>query len=121
MRGYILSACLFLAAFLCFPAHSRAEIWDGDTRWGATPLHKLERGVINLCTCPLELPASMVSVADEKGEIFGFVIGAAEGAVTVLFRAVSGAYDTLTFFIPSYSRPIMEPEYAIESFEEAMR
>jgi putative exosortase-associated protein (TIGR04073 family) len=115
----VISLC---AALLFLPAASlKAELDDEDTRWGGTPIHKLERGAINIITCPLELPASMISVADQKGEIFGFAIGAAEGAFTTVFRAVSGVYDTVTFFIPPYNRPIMEPEYAIESFDEAFK
>jgi putative exosortase-associated protein (TIGR04073 family) len=115
---FFLTVFFLAAAISCvFSADAMAEIGDSDMRWGCTPLHKLERGVINICTCPLELPASMISVADEKGEIFGFFIGTAEGVVTSAFRALSGVYDTLTFLIPSYSKPIMEPEYAIQSLE----
>ncbi|MDD5128965.1 MAG: exosortase system-associated protein, TIGR04073 family [Candidatus Omnitrophica bacterium] len=108
---------LTVAILSYFVADIRAEIGDEDMRWGSTPLHKLERGLVNVCTCPLELPASMISVADEKGEIFGFFIGAAEGVFASVFRALSGIYDTLTFFIPSYSKPIMQPEYAIQSLQ----
>jgi putative exosortase-associated protein (TIGR04073 family) len=118
----IVLVAFFLTAAILFTPAARAvaEIGDEDLRWGCTPMHKLERGLVNICTFPLELPASMISVADEKGEIFGFIIGAVEGLAASVFRAVSGAYDTLTFFIPSYSKPIMEPEYALQSLEKAL-
>lgn len=116
-----LSFFLIMAALFIFTGSLKAELDDEDIRWGGTPLHKLERGLINICTCPVELPASMMSVADEKGEIFGFFIGAAEGLFTTAFRAISGVYDTLTFFIPSYCKPLMEPEYAIQSLENASK
>ena len=121
MRIYLCKFFLTVVILFSFTASLRAEIGDEDIRWGGTPLHKLERGLINICTFPLELPASMMSVADEKGEIFGFLIGAVEGLFTSAFRALSGAYDTLTFFIPSYTKPIMQPEYALQSLENAQK
>lgn len=121
MKLYLSIFCLITVTLLIFAGSLRAEIDDKDIRWPATPLHKLERGVINIITCPIELPASMLSVADEKGEIFGLFIGAAEGVFTTLFRALAGVYDTATFLIPSYSKPIMEPEYAIQSLENAQK
>ncbi|MDD5282289.1 MAG: exosortase system-associated protein, TIGR04073 family [Candidatus Omnitrophica bacterium] len=121
MRFSLFILCLIAAIIFNFTGSLKAEISDGDPRWGGSPLHKLERGAINIITCPIELPASMLSVADEKGEIFGFFIGAAEGVFTALFRALSGIYDTATFLIPSYSKPIMEPEYAIQSLEDALK
>ena len=117
MKIYFLVFCLTMVVLFNFTGSLRAEIGDQDLRWGGTPLHKLERGVVNIFTCPLELPASMISVAHEKGEIFGFLIGAAEGVFTTVFRAASGVYDTVTFMIPSYTKPLMEPEYAIQSLE----
>jgi putative exosortase-associated protein (TIGR04073 family) len=110
-----------MVIFFNFSGILRAELGEQDTRWAGTPVHKLERGLINIVTCPVELPASMLSVADEKGQIFGFFIGTAEGLFTTLFRALSGLYDTATFLIPSYSKPIMEPEYALQSLDNAQK
>ncbi|MFA4993527.1 MAG: exosortase system-associated protein, TIGR04073 family [Candidatus Omnitrophota bacterium] len=111
--------CLTIVVFFGFAGSLRAEFDAQDTRWAGTPMHKLERGLINIVTCPIELPASMISVSNEKGQIFGFFIGTAEGLFTTLFRALSGVYDTVTFLIPSYSKPIIQPEYAIQSLENA--
>ncbi|MDD5561256.1 MAG: exosortase system-associated protein, TIGR04073 family [Candidatus Omnitrophica bacterium] len=113
---------LFLAAVILFSfeVYSRADL-DEDVQWEGTPIHKLERGLINIVTSPVEIPASMLSVADEKGQIFGFVIGTAEGIFTTVFRALSGIYDTATFLIPSYSKPIMQPEYAMQSLDNAIK
>ncbi len=121
MRAYLFTLLLAAILVLGSAACLKAEIGDEDMRWGCTPVHKLERGLVNICTFPLELPASMISVADEKGEVFGFIIGAVEGLAASAFRGVSGVYDTLTFFIPSYRKPLMQPEYAIQSLENAMR
>ena len=118
---FIFILCLTATVLFNFIGNLGAELGGEDAKWEATPLHKLERGVINIITSPVELPASMLSVADEKGEIFGFFIGAAEGVFTTLFRALSGLYDTATFLIPSYSKPIMQPEYALQSLENAQK
>jgi len=119
MRIHLFIFCLAMFILFSFAGSLKADIGDQDVRWEGTPLHKLERGVVNIFTSPVELPASMINVANEKGEIFGFIIGAAEGLFTTLFRAASGVYDTVTFMIPSYTKPIMEPEYAIQSLDNS--
>ncbi len=121
MRVTLFVLCLTTFTLFSFTGILNAELDNEDIRWGGTPLHKLERGVTNIFTSPIELPASMISVANEKGEIFGFLIGTAEGLFTFVFRLISGAYDTTTFFIPSYTKPIMQPEYAVQSLENALR
>ena len=121
MRISLFVFCLAMVILFNFTGSLRAELSDEDLSWSGTPIHKLERGLINIFSSPLELPASMMSVADEKGEVFGFLIGTIEGVFTTLFRAVSGVYDTVTFLIPSYSKPIMEPEYAIQSLQNARK
>jgi putative exosortase-associated protein (TIGR04073 family) len=121
MKTALFILCLTAVILFNFTQSLNAELNNEDTRLGGTPLHKLERGVVNIFTSPVELPASMISVAKEKGEIFGFFIGTAEGLFTFVFRLISGVYDTATFFIPSYSIPIMQPEYATQSLENALR
>ncbi|MFA5090640.1 MAG: exosortase system-associated protein, TIGR04073 family [Candidatus Omnitrophota bacterium] len=100
---------------------SGAVIDTADMRYGKTPLNKLCRGVANILTFYLEVPASMFRVAEERGEILGCSLGMFQGLFTGLLRGIVGVYDTATFIIPSYNKPLMKPEYAIQSLEEAYR
>lgn len=98
---------------------SGAVIDTTDMRYNKTPLSKLQRGVANIATCYLEVPASIFNLAEEKGDLLGFTLGSVQGLFTTLFRALEGVFDTVTFIIPPYNRPIMQPEFATQSLEEA--
>lgn len=80
-----------------------------------TPLNKLGRGLINTVTCLVEVPAEAFKVAEEKGPVVGCTLGVAEGVVVAFLRGLSGLYDTFTFVIPPYNKPLMQPEYALDS------
>jgi len=96
-----------------------ALIDTADMKYDKTPINKLGRGVANITTFYLEVPASMFRVSKEKGELVGFTLGFFQGTLTSLLRLTAGLYDTVTFVIPSYSKPLMQPEYATESLEQA--
>jgi len=96
-----------------------ALIDTADMRYNKTPINKLGRGLANIGTFYLEVPASMTRVSKDKGEFLGFTVGFFQGIFTSLFRLTVGLYDTVTFIIPSYSKPLMQPEYATESLERA--
>ena len=99
---------------------AEALINTTDMRYKKTPLNKLGRGVLNVSTCFLEIPASMIRVSKEKDNTFlGVTIGTAQGLFTALLRSVTGVFDAVTFIIPPYSKTLMDPEYAIESLENA--
>jgi len=49
----------------------------------------------------------------------GATLGIVEGVYTSVFRVLTGAFDTVTFIIPPYNKPLMEPAYAVDSLEEA--
>jgi len=90
-------------------------------RYNKTPINKIGRGVANIATFYLEVPASMFQVSKDKGELLGLTLGFFQGMFTSLLRLTVGVYDTVTFVIPSYSKPLMSPEYATESLEQACK
>jgi putative exosortase-associated protein (TIGR04073 family) len=95
---------------------------DMSTTYGKTPFNKLTRGVLNMSTFYLEVPANVIRVGKEKNDYFiGATIGTAQGFFACMLRALTGVYDTVTFVIPPYNRPVMQPEYAVQSIEEAQK
>ncbi|MCX5694432.1 MAG: exosortase system-associated protein, TIGR04073 family [Candidatus Omnitrophica bacterium] len=93
-----------------------------DMRYHRTPIRKLLRGATNIITCPLEVPASMFSVAaDEDNDFTGFVLGSFQGLWTALLRGLEGVFDFGTFIIPPYSKSIMTPEFAWDSLQQSYK
>lgn len=86
-----------------------------------SPINKLGRGAINTATCWAEIPAQAIRVSQEKGPLVGFTLGAAEGVVTALARGATGIFEAVTFPMASYDEPVLEPEYAFQSFDEAFQ
>jgi putative exosortase-associated protein (TIGR04073 family) len=87
-----------------------------------SPVNKLGRGILNLSTFYLEVPASIMRVSKEKTNgFYGATVGTFQGFFTALYRGGVGLVDTVTFLAPPYNKPLMDPEYAIESMEDAER
>jgi putative exosortase-associated protein (TIGR04073 family) len=85
-----------------------------------TALTKLTRGVSNLAMGWVEIPKQMMSVkkehGDGAGDVAGFFWGTAKGFAHFLGRTAVGAYETVTFFVPSFD-PVIEPEYVFSEEE----
>jgi putative exosortase-associated protein (TIGR04073 family) len=104
------------------PSSDNSALIDADKiPYERTPLNKLGRGLINTVTCLVEVPAEAYKVSDEKDPLVGCTLGVAEGFVTALLRGLTGLYDTVTFVIPPYNKPIMQPEYALDSAFDKFR
>ena len=99
----------------------QALIDTRDMRYEKSPINKLGRGLINTVTCLIETPAGVYRVSSTKGAIVGWTLGLAEGLFTSLLRGASGILDVVTCVVPPYNKPLMQPEYAIDSFEESYR
>jgi len=89
--------------------------------YGKTALNKLERGSANMATFWMELPASVARVSSESNPVLGVTVGAVNGVFTSAIRGLTAIFDVATFMIPSYSKPIMKPDYAINSLDTSMR
>ncbi|MDD5561485.1 MAG: exosortase system-associated protein, TIGR04073 family [Candidatus Omnitrophica bacterium] len=84
-------------------------------------INKLERGVMNMATCWAELPAEVAKVSIEQDPAVGATIGVVNGVITSAIRGLAGIYDTVTFPIPSYTKPAMKPEYALRTADDKLR
>lgn len=86
------------------------------------PAGKLGRGVANLVTGWLELPAEITKTTERSGSLAGVTVGFARGVFFGIGRTVVGAFETLTFPFPTGAAgygPLVRPEFV--TFREADR
>jgi len=86
-----------------------------------SPTNKLGRGALNTATFWAEIPAQALKVSKERDPLQGMTVGVAEGIFTSLLRGMTGIYDIVTFAIPPYDRPLMEPEYAFQAADKQIK
>ncbi len=123
-KGYPMKRRIYIVALvICFcliNGTSRGEDQPpADKQDQAHGIQRLGRGVVNLVSSPLELPAQMYSRAaywDERSNnpfavLGGFVEGIPMGFVYCGWRFAAGIYDMFTFPFWCYDRSIIKPEY----------
>jgi putative exosortase-associated protein (TIGR04073 family) len=91
---------VFLALGLLVPPAAAAEEGAGQ---------KFTRGALNTTTGWTDLPKEVVTQSAEdpyRGMTYGFLDGLASGTKRTLY----GTWDFVTFPIPPYNKPVMEPE-----------
>ena len=103
-----------LALALVAPAHAdRLDVED----YG--PVDKLGRGLANMVTGVLALPGSIAEGAHENGAS-GAAVGLGKGIARTIARELVGVYEFVTFPlpVPRGYRPILEPPYPWEYFQD---
>jgi len=78
---------------------------------------KLGRGVCNLLTFPLEIPNQISKTNITDGPMAAFTWGAIKGVGMTAFRALVGAYETISFPVPcpeGYAPILTDPEFFFE-------
>lgn len=98
------SILLVLMTFVTFVAAAGAEEAG----------QKFVRGAVNTTTGWTELPLQISTQMSEdpyRGATYGFADGLSRG----LKRTLWGAWDWVTFVIPPYDQPVMEPKTVFES------
>ena len=83
------------------------------------PFTKFGRGVTNLITFPAELVYQPMAMGQDNNALVAIFGGVPKGFVFVPVRALLGAYDVSTFFIPLPKKfgYWVEPETLIEGFD----
>lgn len=101
---------------LAAPAAQSAELENPGTA-----MRKLQRGFLNIALAPMDLFAVMRDGMKQETFIPGWASGLFKGSIFAVGRAVAGAYETVTFFIPAPSgyAPIIQPEFAWQHFEDS--
>lgn len=99
---------LALVVLFCFifSFNSYAKnVWEmaQSPKYGEKAGGMLGRGLMNVVTCPVDIPVQMVGSAKKnKPEFVGAIGGLATGAVCTVTRAGSGILDVVTFWIPGF-------------------
>ncbi|MBL7085309.1 MAG: exosortase system-associated protein, TIGR04073 family [Candidatus Omnitrophica bacterium] len=75
---------------------------------------KLGRGLINGATGWCEYPKQIVETSKEDNIAVGLTWGQAKGVAMGVARTGLGAYDTATFYLPPYDKPVLEPKHLFE-------
>lgn len=75
---------------------------------------KLGRGLINGATGWCEYPKQIVETSKEHNIAVGLTWGQIKGLGMGVARTALGVYDTGTFYLPPYDKPVMEPRYVFE-------
>ena len=75
---------------------------------------KLGRGLINGATGWCEYPKQIVETSKEDNVAVGLTWGQLKGVGMGIARTGLGVYDTATFYLPPYDKPVMEPKYVFE-------
>jgi putative exosortase-associated protein (TIGR04073 family) len=118
MSGFVIAAVLFW----CMPA------WCGGdcaSERSVRPFERFGRGLANITTSPLEIPAQIYNRAAYQEEhdsnpfavIGGFFEGIPMGVVYFGWRLGAGCFDVLTFPFRRFDESIIEPEYVTFSCE----
>ena len=97
------------------------EIDRDEISYSNSPVNKLERGVINMATFWMELPAEVARVSNEQDPVAGVTVGVVNGVITSAIRGLTAIYDTATFLVPSYTKPVMKSEYAWKAADDKIR
>lgn len=80
---------------------------------------KLGRGIGNILTGWIEVPKNIYDTSVESNILAGLTLGTVKGVGKTVMRTAVGVYETATFPFPmpeSY-KPIVEPEFVMESEE----
>lgn len=103
MKKAIVLSILF-CFFFSFNASAK-NVWEmaDSPKYGEKAGGMLGRGLLNVVSCPVDIPVQMVAGAKKnKPEFVGAVGGLATGAVCTILRAGSGIIDVATFWIPNF-------------------
>ena len=121
--GFVLTVTAVSYARQCKAAYDDDgyAIETDQINYETTAVNKLGRGLVNTATFWAEVPAEMAKVSKNSDPVLGCTLGVAQGTVNALIRGVTGVFDAVTFLVPPYDKPLMRPEYALNSADAKMK
>jgi putative exosortase-associated protein (TIGR04073 family) len=126
LKTIIYSLVITAVVLCCMPA------WSADNETSertVRPFERFGRGLTNIITSPLELPAQMYNRATYQQEfnnnpfaiIGGFLEGIPMGIIYFGWRLGAGFYDFATFPFERCDQSIIEPEYVTFSYKTLLK
>jgi putative exosortase-associated protein (TIGR04073 family) len=86
-----------------------------------TPVEKISEGIVNTTTSWADVPAKIAEVSEKDNIFLGATLGFGEGIVSGVARGTSGVIDMVTFGLPPYDKPLMEPQYKVTNPDEGFK
>ncbi len=120
MKRIILSI-VFLSAFLSHPIFAADQPQTPPQKTSSGPLKKLNRGLINIVTSPIEIARqvdqSWKEGAEAKSIDRGIFSGIMKGIMYTAGRMSSGIWDVVSFPFqtPKNYDSIMKPDYVLDN------
>ncbi len=123
MKKIRIFGCILVAIlFWCTQGWSAS---DEAAERNVRPFERFGRGLANIITSPLELPAQIYNRAAYQQEhcnnpfaiIGGFLEGIPMGLIYFGWRLGAGAYDFATFPFERFDECIIDPEYVTFSYK----
>lgn len=101
------------------PQYQQQQYQPSERSYGEKVGDKTKNGLTNITSSWLEVPKSIVNNTNAEGSniVFGLVGGAIEGTLNTVGRATAGVADLVT--APLATKPIVQPQYIWEDFDEA--
>ncbi len=113
------NANLLLALVAVFFIYGMPAAESADLENSGTPMRKLQRGFLNMALSPWEVAHELSKDKKTDSVVPTWAGGLVRGSVYALGRAVTGAYELVTFPVPlpaNYA-PVVEPEFEWQHFD----
>ena len=107
------SITTFAVAVMCLIAPAQAEQSAPADNAVTKSARQLGRGLGNIVTGPLEIPANIIKVKDTNGDVAGVTYGTLRGVWRCLVREGVGVFEVVTF--PMRFKPIVTPEFTAQN------
>jgi len=116
-RRTVWVAMVAVVVLACGPLCAQEKLPSAENVIGGMTV-KLLRGVINVVTCPLEVPRQIDRQVHLRGVCEGSGVGFLAGVGMTLFRAVAGGVEAALFLVPEpgFYDPLITPAYAWEDW-----
>lgn len=116
-RSLILMVMAGAALLACGTLRAQEKLPSAENVVGGMST-KLLRGVVNVVTCPLELPRQISRQVRLRGALEGSAVGLVAGIGMTVYRAAAGGVEAALFLVPEpgFYSPMIDPAFAWEDW-----
>ena len=86
-----------------------------------SPVSKMGTGLVNTTTGWTDVPLKMSEESGKTNPLIGWTVGFGQGLAKGAIRTGAGIYDVITFALPPYDEPIMQPEHKVEKPDQGFK